>query len=105
MTAVAGERQAPCQQSPRHHLKDYESLNACMRYREIIAESGTSTTSTVGDTWQERFADHQRQQEKRAKTRQRIAAAETSAADQARTAAAARAHNHDRIAAAKRDLS
>lgn len=74
-----------------------------MRYREI-AESGTTSTSTIGDdTWETRFADHQRRQSAKLKKAKRIAAAETSAADRARTAAATRARDHDRIAAAQRD--
>jgi hypothetical protein len=80
------------------------AINDRMRYSQIIAEDGISTSinTTIGDTWEERFADHQRQQSARTKKAKKVAAAETSAADQGRTAAAARARNHDRIVAAKR---
>ncbi len=74
-----------------------------MRIHEI---TGTlAETTTAPETWEDRFANHQRQQSAKAKKVKKLADTQSRAADQARTAAAARARNHERIADAQRDLA
>jgi len=72
-----------------------------MRYRDIITTESVSPT----DTWEDRFADHQRQQAKRTKLRRKLGDAESRAADQSRSAAAQRSRSAGRIADLKRDLA
>lgn len=72
-----------------------------MRYREIIE---AAAPSTAPDTWERRFADTQRRERQRVKAVAKVQKATTAAADQARTAAAARSRANDRITSAKADL-
>jgi hypothetical protein len=69
-----------------------------MRIFDIIPE-------TAGDTWDTRFADHQRQQQRRTATKTKIAKAKAAGYRQQRAAADRQAANNDKLRDLQRDLA